>query len=77
MYVGLAIRTALAMGINRESGPNSKKPPSLLRAESRTWWYVNHIAQTMGNNIQILTPELQGSLLARDVCSIVGILLFF
>ncbi|KAJ3456060.1 hypothetical protein MRS44_016083 [Fusarium solani] len=38
MYVGLAIRTALAMGINRESGPNSKKPPSLLRAESRTWW---------------------------------------
>ncbi|KAH7214450.1 hypothetical protein DER44DRAFT_655891, partial [Fusarium oxysporum] len=38
MYVGLAIRTALAMGINREPGPNSKKPPSLLRAETRTWW---------------------------------------
>ncbi|KAF4426060.1 hypothetical protein F53441_14156 [Fusarium austroafricanum] len=38
MYVGLAIRTALAMGINREPGPNSKKPPSVLRAESRTWW---------------------------------------
>ncbi|KAJ3540815.1 hypothetical protein NM208_g4888 [Fusarium decemcellulare] len=38
MYVGLAIRTALAMGINREPGPNSRKPPALLRSESRTWW---------------------------------------
>lgn len=45
MYVGLAIRTALAMGINREPGPNSKKPPSLLRAETRTWWYVKTVLE--------------------------------
>ncbi|KAJ0158626.1 Uncharacterized protein CTA2_11183, partial [Colletotrichum tanaceti] len=38
MYVGLAVRTALAMGINREPGPDVKKEPALLRAESRTWW---------------------------------------
>uniref|UniRef100_A0A8H7TWF8 Xylanolytic transcriptional activator regulatory domain-containing protein n=1 Tax=Bionectria ochroleuca TaxID=29856 RepID=A0A8H7TWF8_BIOOC len=38
IYVSLAIRTALAIGINREPGPNSKKPASLLRAETRTWW---------------------------------------
>ncbi|KAK9776256.1 putative Fungal-specific transcription factor domain-containing protein [Seiridium cardinale] len=38
MYVGLAVRTALAMGINREPNPQSKKPISQLRAEARTWW---------------------------------------
>ncbi|OLN96829.1 putative transcriptional regulatory protein YJL206C-like protein 1 [Colletotrichum chlorophyti] len=38
MYVGLAVRTALAMGINREPGPGVKKAPAQLRAESRTWW---------------------------------------
>ncbi|TIC90287.1 putative transcriptional regulatory protein C3C7.04 [Colletotrichum higginsianum] len=38
MYVGLAVRTALAMGINREPGADVKKEPALLRAESRTWW---------------------------------------
>lgn len=40
MYVGLAVRTALAMGINREPSPQSKKPISQLKAEARTWWYV-------------------------------------
>ncbi|KAF6831652.1 C6 transcription factor [Colletotrichum musicola] len=38
MYVGLAVRTALAMGINREPGPGCKKDPAELRAETRTWW---------------------------------------
>ncbi|KAJ6167297.1 hypothetical protein N7497_000140 [Penicillium chrysogenum] len=38
MYIGLAIRTALAMGINREPGTNSKKSADLRKAESRTWW---------------------------------------
>jgi hypothetical protein len=38
MYVGLAVRTALAMGINREPGPNTKVDPAQRRAESRTWW---------------------------------------
>lgn len=40
MYTGMAVRTALAMGINREPGPDTKKDPAQLRAESRTWWYV-------------------------------------
>ncbi|KAF5606694.1 C6 transcription factor [Fusarium subglutinans] len=53
MYVGLAIRTALAMGINREPGPNSKKPPSLLRAETRTWWglYSLETPDTLGADL--------------------------
>ncbi|KPI39520.1 uncharacterized protein AB675_5082 [Cyphellophora attinorum] len=38
MYIGMAVRTALAIGINRSSGPNTRKPPAQLRAESRTWW---------------------------------------
>lgn len=38
MYLGLAVRTALAMGINREPGPDTKKDHAQLRAESRTWW---------------------------------------
>ncbi|OHW97257.1 C6 transcription factor [Colletotrichum incanum] len=41
MYVGLAVRTALAMGINREPGPDVKKEPARLRAESRTWWEMS------------------------------------
>jgi hypothetical protein len=38
MYVGLAVRTALATGINRASGPNTHKSPVQIKAESRTWW---------------------------------------
>ena len=38
MYVGLAVRTALAIGINRAAGPNSRKSPVQIRADSRTWW---------------------------------------
>lgn len=38
MYVGLAVRTALAMGINREPSPQSNKPIPQLKAEARTWW---------------------------------------
>lgn len=38
MYIGLAVRTALAMGINREPGPDTSKPASLLKAEARLWW---------------------------------------
>lgn len=38
MYVGLAVRTALAMGINREPTSGTTKPPSMLKAEARLWW---------------------------------------
>jgi hypothetical protein len=38
MYIGLAVRTALAMGINREPGPETSKPASVLKAEARLWW---------------------------------------
>lgn len=38
MYTGLAVRTALAMGINREPPPDCSKDTALLKAESRTWW---------------------------------------
>lgn len=40
MYTGFAVRTALAIGINREPLPDSKKGLALLKAETRTWWYV-------------------------------------
>jgi hypothetical protein len=43
MYIGMAVRTALAMGINREPGPDSKKDVTQLRIESRTWWYVDGV----------------------------------
>lgn len=39
-YIGMAVRTALAVGINREPGPNCKKSPAQLRAEARTWWGI-------------------------------------
>ncbi|KAH6856158.1 fungal-specific transcription factor domain-containing protein [Chaetomium sp. MPI-CAGE-AT-0009] len=38
MYIGLAVRTALAMGINRAPPPDTKKDQAQLGAESRTWW---------------------------------------
>lgn len=38
MYTGFAVRTALAMGVNREPGPDTKKTSAQLKAESRTWW---------------------------------------
>lgn len=40
MYTGFAVRTALAMGVNREPGPNTRKTIAQLKAESRMWWYV-------------------------------------
>ena len=41
MYVGLAVRTALAIGINREPGPMTKRNATRLKEESRTWWYIS------------------------------------
>lgn len=38
MYIGLAVRTALAMGINREPDPDTSKPASMVKAETRLWW---------------------------------------
>jgi hypothetical protein len=38
ILVGLAVRTALAMGINRRAPPSAGKDDETLRAESRTWW---------------------------------------
>lgn len=40
MYTGLSVRTALAMGINREPSSTSNKSIRQLKAEARTWWYV-------------------------------------
>ncbi|KAK8024710.1 polyketide synthase [Apiospora arundinis] len=51
MYVGLAVRTALAMGINRNPGPNSKKPSTQLRAESRTWWGLYCLEIEMASSV--------------------------
>lgn len=48
MYIGLAVRTALAMGINREPGPDTNKDLNQLKAESRTWWYVDPNMQQRG-----------------------------
>jgi hypothetical protein len=48
-YIGLAVRTALAAGINREPGPNCKKSPSQLRAEARTWWGIYSLEEYVLN----------------------------
>lgn len=40
MYVGLAVRTALAIGINRSPPEMSKKDLEVVKAETRTWWYA-------------------------------------
>lgn len=47
MYVGMAVRTALAIGINRSSGPNTRKSSVQLRAESRTWWVLYSLETEM------------------------------
>ncbi|KAB5518851.1 fungal-specific transcription factor domain-containing protein [Coniochaeta sp. 2T2.1] len=38
MYVGLAVRTALAIGINRGPPSTSNKDREVIKAETRTWW---------------------------------------
>lgn len=38
MYVGMSVRTALAIGINRKPSPRTNISPAQLRAESRAWW---------------------------------------
>lgn len=40
MYVGLAVGTALAIGINRKPLPDRKDNLVRLREETRTWWYM-------------------------------------
>lgn len=44
-YIGLAVRTALAMGINRQPGPNSEKSAAQLRAQARTWWGIYSVEE--------------------------------
>lgn len=63
MYVGLAVRTALAMGINREPGHRTKKQPAQIRAESRTWWYDHLVSTLVSDKADIF----KGTILARDV----------
>jgi len=41
MYVGLAVRIALAIGINRSPPRTSEKDPEIIKSETRTWWYVS------------------------------------
>ncbi|CAH0033315.1 unnamed protein product [Clonostachys rhizophaga] len=47
MYGGLAVRTALAMGINREPQPNQKLDTALTKAASRTWWSLYSLETEM------------------------------
>ncbi|KAG8164417.1 hypothetical protein KVR01_006335 [Diaporthe batatas] len=46
-YIGMAVRTALAVGINREPGSNCKKSPAQLRAEARTWWGIYSLEEEL------------------------------
>ncbi|KAK7696892.1 hypothetical protein SLS64_014096 [Diaporthe eres] len=46
-YIGMAVRTALAVGINREPGPNCKRSPAQLRAEARTWWGIYSLEEEL------------------------------
>ena len=41
MYVGFAVRIALAIGINRSPPRTSEKDPEVIKSETRTWWYVS------------------------------------
>ncbi|KAH6638674.1 fungal-specific transcription factor domain-containing protein [Truncatella angustata] len=59
MYVGLAVRTALAMGINREPPPESRKPLSQLKAEARTWWGLYSLETEM--SFAMGRPDTLGS----------------
>ncbi|KAI3391428.1 hypothetical protein diail_7379 [Diaporthe ilicicola] len=46
-YIGMAVRTALAVGINREPGPNCKRSAAQLRAEARTWWGIYSLEEEL------------------------------
>ncbi|KAK6076239.1 C6 transcription factor [Seiridium cupressi] len=61
MYVGLAVRTALAMGINREPNPQSKKPISQLRAEARTWWGLYSLETLSEMSFAMGRPDTLGA----------------
>ncbi|KAF4460529.1 hypothetical protein FALBO_12685, partial [Fusarium albosuccineum] len=41
MYGGQAVRTALAIGINREPQPGQNRDPMLAKTETRTWWITS------------------------------------
>lgn len=57
MYVGLAVRTALAIGINRSPPGTSKKDPEVVKAETRTWWYVTPFLHHSFKWLTILTGD--------------------
>ncbi|KAF3765405.1 bZIP transcription factor MafK transcription N-6 adenine-specific DNA methylase [Cryphonectria parasitica EP155] len=46
-FTGLAGRTAVAMGINRQPGPHSKKSAALIKAEARTWWALYSLEEEL------------------------------
>jgi hypothetical protein len=54
-YIGMAVRTALAVGINREPGPNCKKSPAQLRAEARTWWGIYSLEECVSSPVSVET----------------------
>ncbi|EEY15972.1 conserved hypothetical protein [Verticillium alfalfae VaMs.102] len=66
MYVGLSVRTALAMGINRGPGPNARTDTARLKAESRTWCELSFAMgrpDTLGADLYHTRPYpfIQGS----------------
>ncbi|PVH92608.1 hypothetical protein DM02DRAFT_543275 [Periconia macrospinosa] len=86
MYTGFAVRTALAMGMNREPGSNTQKTTAQLKAESRTWWEISFSIgrpDTLGADIYHnrriplvrvdgVTDEAGAELLEPPHCAIIG-----
>jgi len=59
MYVGQAVRTALAIGINREPPANVQKDVEILKSEARTWWGLYSLEMEM--SFAMGRPDTLGS----------------
>ncbi|KAJ3544096.1 hypothetical protein NM208_g3236 [Fusarium decemcellulare] len=51
MYGGQAVRTALAIGINREPQPGQNRDPMLTKTETRTWWALYSLEIEMSSAV--------------------------
>ncbi|KAK0383019.1 hypothetical protein NLU13_8935 [Sarocladium strictum] len=59
MYIGLAVRTALAMGINRQPRSRTARNPAQMKAETRTWWGLYSLEVEM--SFSMGRPDTLGS----------------
>ncbi|KAH7159517.1 fungal-specific transcription factor domain-containing protein [Dactylonectria estremocensis] len=59
MYVGQAVRTALAIGINREPPAHLQRDVESVKAESRTWWGLYSLEMEM--SFAMGRPDTLGS----------------